>query len=361
MSSSPIIPYDGPLKVHSGPMPTDPEQAARITTDAAVKFSQSFPEFERNAKRGQNPLDDATAGALNEWKRQMRATPPKPACVFNLNPFTLDFGMGDLYLRGIVVPAWSPGMPYPAKHVIRHPRHESFYNEDGSRGFKTILPIHMAAEFLREYSHKDNYGGGVIICEGDVNPEKAGPDFEVELYDPMGRPIIRLQQGIEYDAENNPVPVELEIPIKRKLSDQFEEARKSRNAFYRKQVQKAEHDWRLPDGRGKQNVTAVHDLMADILVAEGLLAKKPDWNLTSRLEEGLAGNDCKACGSTPKLGAYKCVTCGNILNALEAYKDFAIEFDHGKMAMLTSDELEEAELVKMEREDVKPAKKAKKT
>jgi hypothetical protein len=354
MSSTPITPYTGPIKVHEGPLPKDPAQQVQVFKQASENFPKAFPEYESQVKKGTNPLDEATLTSLNELKAQMRATPPKPATVINLNPMSLDFGMGNLYMRGIVVPGCAPGMPY-AKYTIRHWRHQSLYQEDGSRFFRPILPIHMAGEFAREFSHKDNYGGGVIICEGEINPEKIGPDFMVEVYDQHGRVVTTTEAGFEFDEENNKVPVLLQVPIKQPLHRLIETARKARNAHYKKQVQKAEHDWRLPDGRGKQNVTEVHSLMAAVLVADGELSKMPDWNLTSRSEEGLADNSCKACGNVPRVGAYKC-ECGNILNALEAYRDFDIEFEHPKMGMLTSDELEEAELIKMEREEARKPK-----
>lgn len=356
MSSAPITPYTGPLQVHEGPLPADPQLNAKIRTDAAVKFSQSFPEFERNAKKGTNPLDEATQTSLNELRAQMRSIGVKPATVINLNPMPLDFGMGNLYMRGIVVPACAPGQPY-AKYTVRHWRHESLYNEDGSRFFRAILPIKMAGEFVREFSSKDNYGGGVIICEGDINPEKCGADFMVEIYDQHGRPITVTQRGIEYDEENNEIPVELQVPVKKSLHQLIDDVRRLRNAFYKKTVAIAERDWNLPDGRGKQNVNEVHRLMAELLVAEGERAKLPDFcTATDKAGLGLSDTNCRACGTTPKVGAYKCA-CGNILNALEAYKDFDIQFEHAKMAMLTSDELEEAELIKMEREDARKPKK----
>jgi hypothetical protein len=347
-----ITPYKGPMEVHAGPLPKDPEQAAKVMSDAAVKFSSVFNEYERAIKKGTNPLDEVTATNLNELKRQMRSTPPKPATVINLNPMDLEFGATNLYMRGIKVPACNPGMPY-SKYHIRHWRHESFYLEGGERNFRPILPIHMAAEFVREFSHKDNYGGGVIVCEGEINPEKLAPDFEVETYDQMGRPITMDRQGVEYDEENHAIATIIQTPVRRRLHDLITESRSARNAFYRKQVRKAERDYRLPDGRGKANISEVHLLMAQVLHADGELPVMPDWNLTSRMEQGLSDHNCKACGNVPREGAYKCQNCGNILNALEAYKDFAIEFDHAKMAMLTSDELEEAELVRMEREESK--------
>lgn len=363
MSTTEVIkPYTGSMQVSDVPKGTSPEVAAKITADAAVKFSEVFHEVSNQIKKGQNPLDDITRNNLEDLKRTVRTNGYKHATVFNLNPMPLEFGATNLYLRSIVVPACQPGMAYPAKHVIRHWRHEGLYEEDGSRKFKAIFPIRMAGEFVREYSHKDNYGGGVIICEGDINPEKCGPDFEVETYDALGRPITTPQGALEYDEEGNAIPVVNNLPVRRKLHDLINEARKARNAHYKKVVARMSRDWQLPEGRGKFNVTDVHRMMAAVLMADGELAKLPEFCTEATPEEaGLGDASCKACGNIPKAGAYKCMNCGNILNALEAYKDFAIEFDHAKMAMLTSDELEEAELIKMEREEArqpKPKKKA---
>jgi hypothetical protein len=354
-----IKPYTGNVTLHQGPLPKDPELAAKVMSDAAVKFSESFQDLNNQIKKGQNPLDDVTRGNLEDLKRTVRTNGYKHATIINLNPMPLEFGATNLYLRSIVVPACEPGMQY-AKHCIRHWRHEGMYEEDGTRKFKAIFPIHLAAQFVREYGHKDNYGGGVIICEGDINPEKCGPDFEVETYDTIGRPITTPQAAIEYDEEGGAIPVVNQLPVKRKLHDLMNEARKARNAHYKKVVARMSRDWSLPEGRGKFNVTDVHRMMASVLLADAEIAKLPDFCSEASMEEaGFADSTCKACGNTPKAGAYKCVNCGNILSALEAYKDFAIEFDHAKMAMLTSDEMEEAELIKMEREDARKPKEAK--
>lgn len=357
-----IKPYTGPLQVSAVPKGATPEQAAKITTDAAVKFSEVFRDVLPGAsdgvqiKKGQNPLDDVTRGNLEDLKRTVRTNGYKHATIINLNPIPLEFGATNLYMRSIVVPACEPGMQY-GKHCIRHWRHEGFYDEDGTRHFKAIFPIRLAAEFVREFGHKDNYGGGVIICEGDINPEKCSPDFEVEVYDDIGRPVTTPQPSIEYDEENNPIAVVNQLPVRRKLWDIIHESRKKRNAHYKTVVARMERDWALPEGRGKFNVTDVHRLMAHVLLADGERVKLPDFCSAASMEEaGMADTSCKACGNTPRAGAYKCQNCGNILNALEAYKDFAIEFDHAKMAMLTSDEMEEAELIKLERDELKKPK-----
>lgn len=354
-----IKPYTGSMQVSTVPKGATQEQAAAIHADAAVKFSEVFRELlpgaseSNQVKKGQNPLDDVTRANLEELKRTVRTMGFKHATIFNLNPVSLEFGATNLYLRSIVVPACEPGMQV-AKHVIRHWRHEGMYEEDGTRKFKAIFPIRMAGEFVREFGHKDNYGGGVIICEGDINPEKCGPDFEVEVYDEIGRPVTIAQPSVEYDEENNPIAVINQLPVKKKLWEILAAARRSRNSHYKKVVARMSRDWQLPEGRGKFNVTDVHRLMAAVLMADGELAKLPEFCTEATPEEaGLSDFTCKACGAKPKMGAYKCLSCGNILNALEAYKDFAIEFEHAKMAMLTSDELEEAELIKMEREELK--------
>jgi hypothetical protein len=333
----PVI--DETLKPYQGPPPT-PEN-----------FGQAFPQYEQALKKGVNNLDQDSQTNLNELRRQMRSSPPKPATVINLHPWPLTFGATNRFLRGITIPACEPGMPY-AYHHIRGYRTDWEYNENGTLKFKAILPIELAGQFVREFSNKDSYGGGVIIYEGEGNPEKV--DL-VESYDPIGRVQTIQKSVIVYDEENRPIQEMGEIPIRKKLNDLLVEARSQRNAAYLLRVRKADHDYNLPDGRGKWLINDTHPLMAEILFAEGVISEVPKWNLASRFEQGLSENNCKSCGSPTKTDSYKCA-CGNILDPLAAYMDFAIEYGHAKMEMLASDEWEQVEEEKLRRQSAKSQK-----
>lgn len=341
-----IIPYQGGQVVMS--------EAAQEASRAAESWAAADPHLTNAIKKGVNNLDSDSQNNLNELARQMRATPPKPATVINLHPWPLSFGAANRFLRGITVPACEPGMSY-AYHHIRGYRRDWEYNENGTLRFKPILPIELAGQFVREFSNKDSYGGGVIIYEGEGNPEKVEM---VEVYDPIGRVQTISKPVIVYDEENRPVQEMGEIPIRRKLLDLLAEARNSRNIFYMDRVQRADRDYRLPDGKGKWLINDTHKLMAEMLFAEGLITAVPEWNLASRFEQGLSETNCKSCGSPTKTGSYKC-SCGNILSPLAAYLDYAIEFEHAKMEMLTSDEREEAEAERDRRVAAKTAPKPK--
>ena len=154
-----IVPYEGGQVVIS--------EAAQAAAQAAQSWAAADPAMANSLRTGSpNKLDQTSALALKALEQQMRQTPPKPATVINLHPWPLTFGATCRFLRGITVPACEPGMPYAYLH-IRGYRRDWEYNEDGSLKFKPILPIQLAAEFVREFSNKDTYGGGVIIYEGD--------------------------------------------------------------------------------------------------------------------------------------------------------------------------------------------------
>jgi hypothetical protein len=334
-----IVPYQGGQVVVS-------EEA-----QAAAKAAQEWSHLDSGltsalTKRGVNNLDPDTQRRLNELRQRMRTSPPKPATVINLHPWSLTFGSNSIFLRGITIPACEPGMPY-AYHHIRGYRADKYPREDGTSDFVPIMPIELAAQFVREFSTKETYGGGVIIYEGESHPDKI--DL-VETYDPIGRLNVTQKHVTEYDEENRPVTVVAEVPIKRKLASIIDEQRKARNAFYFASVQKADHDYKLPDGRGKWLITPNHQSMAQMLFAEGVIPVVPEWNLSSRLEQGLSENNCPACGNSPREGSFKCASCGHILNAFAAYKAGAIEWGHVSMDTMSSDEWEEAEETKTARE-----------
>lgn len=320
-----IKPYEGP--------PPSPEN-----------FSRAYPQMETAIKKGVNNLDAESQANLNEFMQTMRANPPKPATVVNLHPWPLAFGYGNRLLRGFTVPACEPGQICNFLH-IRNFRKDWEQNENGSLKFKPVTPIQIAAEFVREYANKDNDGGGVLIYLGESNPLKAG---NVECYDSLGRQITNPKQGIETDEEGNKVPVMFQEPVFKPFDHLLKEAITIRNQVYLRKVQRADHDYNLPDGRGKRNVHDKHLLMAEVLYAEGIIKDLPKWDLSTKIDEGFSQNNCKACGGNVREGAYRCTNCGNILNVVEAFRDGAV-IPEAKFANCTHDELEQIEEIKAER------------
>jgi hypothetical protein len=358
------MPTQTPIKPYEGPPPTkenftealrpDLEEAAIAQNAAAATgiasdiggtqgFVATVPIVRPKALR---PLDLPSQRNLDQLRRQMRSNPPQVATVINLHPFPLFFPSTDIYLRGIIVPACNPGQDF-AWHHIKVWSPEKAYEEGDSASlkFSAVLPIHKAAQFLRAFADPETYGGGVIIYEGGENPRNKK---EVETYQQDGRPLVKLIDGIEEDQEGHQIPTTVEIPIKRNLYAMIDEHRERRNRFYKLQVKQADTNWKSGDDNRRKLVTDRHRLFAEVLYAEHIIPVLPDWDLATRLEAGLAQNNCKSCGSTVPKDAYQC-KCGNIVDALAAYKDYKIEFEHAKMEMLSPEQYAEAEKVRDER------------
>lgn len=319
---------------------------AQQAAHASQEFARSFPIYEQAVKKGVNNLDPVSQGRLNEMRAEMRSNPSRPATVVNLHPWDLMFSAGIPLLRGIQVPACPPGQIYSFHH-IRVKRFEMFYEEDGTMAYRPLRPIQLAGEFVREFSNKDNDGGGVIIYEGESNPDKVGT---VETYDSAGRPMTMDKPGLEYDEDNRPQQIVEKHPVRRSFDEMLKEAIALRNKVYFDKVQRADRDYHLPDGRGRRLITEKHRLMAEVLFAEGIIPVVPEWNLASRMEQGLSENNCPACATPTRQGAFKCASCGHILSAFEAYKAGAIEYGHVSFETMSSDEWEQAEELKAERE-----------
>lgn len=323
-----------PIKPYQGPPPSKDN------------FAQAFPELEQKVMKGVNLLDPESLANLEALRAQMRSNPAKPATIVNLHPWPLTFGAINPLMRGITIPACAPAQAF-AHAYIRVWRHDKYLNENGSYNYRPILPIQIAAEFVREFSNRDNDGGGVIIFEGDTNPDKVK---EVELYDPMGRPMTTPHRTFDEDEEGNRVPVTAFLPVKGDFQKVLREAIAVRNQVYLRKVQQADHDYNLPDGRGRRNIHDKHLLMAEVLFADGLISSMPKWNLTTRLEDGFEEGNCPACGTPKRQKAFKCGSCGHVLDPLEAYRNGAIEYGHLSMEMLTVDEMEQADEIRAERE-----------
>lgn len=332
MSTDTIKPFQGP--------PATPNNFA----DAHPELKSAITE---PVKRGVNLLDPESQANLEAVKAMMRSNPAKPATVVNLHPWPLSFGYGNPLLRGITIPPCMPGQIYSHAY-IRVQRYDKFLTDNGSYNYKPILPITIASEFLREFSNRDNDGGGVIIYEGEINPDKVK---EIELYDPMGRPITRTVQRWEWDEENNKIPVTGYEPIKGDFQKILKEALTLRNQVYLRKVQAADHDYNLPDGRGRRNITDKHLLMAQVLHADGILRELPKWNLAPTEQEELDMGRCPACDVVRKGKGYKCHNCGHILDPLAAFKAAAIPYGDMSLTLLTVDEMEEVEEIQAEREE----------
>lgn len=335
-----VIHYDGGSVVQT--------PASQRASAAASEFAKANPDYIKalqSAKdvKGINNLDVASQQRLNELRQRMRSSRPKPATVINLHPWPLQFSGSDLFLRGIYVPACNPGQPFAYQH-IRSYRVSHEYNEDGTFEFAPILAIDMAGQFLRDFSNADIYGGGIVIYEGEGHPDKIE---EVETYDQQGKLQTVREVGIEYDEENRAVQVPVDVPVKKSLAALISQQRKVRNDFYLNRVKLADQNYNRPDGKGKSLVTNLHCLMADVLFAEGIIAAVPNWDLKGSVELGLRDEPCPSCGGTPKAEAFKCVSCGHVLNAFDAYMNGAIEHGHASMDLLSG---EEWELVEKENE-----------
>ena len=320
------------------------------------KFATAFPQMEALAKAGRNVLDSVSQKNLDDLRARMRANKPRPATIVNLLPWKLIVTGGSTF-QGIEVPACPPGVAFTHQHIRYWKTDTPRYNEDCTAFlYDPIYPIQIAREFVRVYCNRERFGGGVIVYEGDGHPDKVDM---VETYDDSGLPITSSEYGIEEGQEGEKIEVVIQAPIRQKYNDIYRRERGLRNAMFKRKVEVMNRDYQLPDGKGRRNLTDNHILMAEVLFAEGVISEKPKWSLVSRLDEGLEAFDCPKCGEPRKKNAYACRACNNILDALAAYKDYAIDFDNVKMDMLTSDELEAANEIRVEREQAKKAKKDK--
>lgn len=317
MSTSPIVPYQG--------IPATKET-----------FAQAFPEVEvARTNKGVTYLDPISRRNLDDLRRQMAATPPQHATVVNLLPWELSFPVGMPLLRGLVVPACHPGMPFSYYHIRSwRADRELMSNDEGSWAFRPITPIMQAGQFIREFLNKDNMGCGVIIYEGGQHPDKMK---EVETYDNLGNPVTLERSGVMYDEEQRSIPQTISVPVKGSVPDMLRSHRETRNKAFFKRVQDADAWYR--NEKTRHQVTDLHRVMADVLVAEGLIPVAPDWNLSSRLQQGLSEHNCPACQQPVAAKAYKC-DCGNVIDPLAAYMDSWITIEHAKMERLTEDQWE---------------------
>lgn len=324
-------------------------QAFRETAEA---FAKTFLDIQPGRRNTGNRLDALTNKRLNDIVRRKRSNPPPPATIINLHPWKLEFSTGIPLLRGVTVPPCQPGESYSWKH-IRHARHDGFPKEDGTRDFEIIAPIQIAGEFVREFGSDDNYGGGVIIYTGERSPDKVD---EVETYDLRGKPIEMQSMAVEYDEEENPVSVPVNVPVKRKLLELIEEQRELRNQRYMRRVQVADSYYKSNDPKLRRLIIDTDRLMAEVLKADGIIPRMPDWNMATAMEQGLAGTNCW-CGATPQIDAPMCPN-GHVISPLLAYQRALIEYGHVSMDGMSAEDWVEVEIIKAKRDEIREAVRA---
>jgi hypothetical protein len=323
---------------------------------SAAQFSKDYAEvadFTTLAHSARQPkavpintLDPESQSNLNEFYMAMRSNRPLPATVINMHPWPLP-GVGQ-FTRAITIPACPPGDPYNYSH-IRGYSADKKYQDNGSFTFGCIRPIQKAVEFFVNFNNPDSGGPGVIVYEGEGHPDKV---LMVNTYDPLGKAFTDEKSTIEYDAEERPTPVISLIPIQRNLAEYIAEVRAQRNAHYLAKVQLADTYVRDLKTHGRRPINPLHRLMAEVLFAEGVIDAIPDWGLATKMQRGLAKQNCRSCGNPYNDGAFRC-TCGHIINPLEAYRDSAIEYTHVSMDSLSADERVEAMKIKQARDEAK--------
>ncbi len=332
-----------PIKPYAGSVPA-----------SAETFADCFPAVTRAiTKRGVRELDDVSAQNLKDLRDMMRQSPPKPATIVNLHPWKLLFPVGDILLRGIEVPACEPGEAF-AHLYIRKYRHEWKYNDDAQLVFKPVLPITLAQEFVREFSNVDGDGGGVLIYEGEIRPDKAG---RVNCYNQLGQVMTEPGEGVDYDEQDQPYQITIQKPVQKPFKELYDAAIEQRNAFYLRKIQEVDRDYKAPETRRKIQITDKHFAMADVLFKEGIIPQLPEWRMLTRLEMGLqaADQDCPACGSPRKGKAFMCTECQHVFDPLQAYLQAKIPFTHVAMDLLTPEQWVIAEEERVRREGNKRA------
>jgi len=177
-----------------------------------------------------------------------------------------------------------------------------------------IVPMELAEDYSREFL--DRMGvGGVIVYQGDENPESPG------------------------------------------LTAKLEEARRARNVWLLRKVHEAETEWADTSGRGRKNITELHRKAAEVLLNIKMLKHQPAWLLAVNGENGELPDPCPGCGEVADRKAVVCKSCRYVFQPIDAYKAAMIEYDHMSMQRLTEEEWREVNEIKEQRDKAKAAAK----
>lgn len=168
-------------------------------------------------------------------------------------------------------------------------------------------PLEVADDFIKEYNEVQRCGG-VFVYEGEQMPETS-PGLKNMLF----------------------------------------KAAEARNQWCMARVEEANLEFASEASR--KNITEVHRNAWRILFHAGLVKKEdqPPW-LTAINPSAVKAHAeiCKRCG-TGLAGGYACKECGNIINALAAYEDGAIEWGHVSFQKMTDEEFKKATEIKNRR------------
>src|SRR5437588_9091573 len=257
-----------------------------------------------------------------EEQRRLLRTVWKEASIVNLMPFPLNVN-GVLHARlagpdGNQVPECPVGKRFVRKVIseLQWDVRDEGAGMDNVDNYTPVIwfPMDLAHDYEREFL--DRMGvGGVIIYEGKQEPE--GPEFEKML----------------------------------------ENARKARNRWLLRKVQEAEADWADTSGRGRKNITELHRKAAEVLLHDKVLKHQPAWLLAINAEGGETPDPCPGCGAVSDANALICKNCSYVHKPIAAYKAAMIAYDDMSMERLTTDEWNEVNAIRAQREEARKAAK----
>jgi len=242
--------------------------------------------------------------------------------VVNLMPFPLNVS-GVLHGRlagsdGNQIPACKVGQDY-ARRVIED---LAWAIRDEGAGMDNVdnytpvsfAPSELAADYIREFIHRMGVGG-VIVYPGDDEPKESGREAE-------------LQQ-----------------------------AHMARNQWLLRKVQEAEADWADSSGRGRKNITDLHRRAAEVLLHDKVLKHQPAWLLALNSDGSELPDPCPGCGEVADRRAAICKSCRYVFKPIAAYKAAMIAYDDMSMERLTTDEWNEVNAIRAQREEARKAAK----
>ncbi|MDE2102631.1 MAG: hypothetical protein KGL39_35625 [Patescibacteria group bacterium] len=264
----------------------------------------------------------------------------KPVTILNLNTFPLTINGGMFFPDA--VPACKLGEPY-ARHVIEKTRwgtKDLGCDQQGTMQMEPfpLIPVVLAAEYIREYAQQDGGFGGVLCYVGDQDPAslKKGDTVRVPevAYNDLGEFYVEVKE--------------------RDFHESLDALRRRRNQSILARLEAA-NGWYENDTQ-RMNVNDMHRAMARLALAEGLIQELPRWVLQANTLQSKSADPCPSCAEIPKAGAILCVNCNYIFDVLEAYKQARIGYGSLEMDRLNAEEWKTVNRIKAERDKARGAR-----
>lgn len=255
-----------------------------------------FGEYDPGKAKGR-AQDPEFETVLQSMRMRHAKTGISPATVINMLPLPLVVNSPMHTIGGVRIAACTGADKDFTAHVWHECAIEVRYIGEGINQPWDFLPIQLAEAFESEYY---SMGGVVAIVGLPTEKNLSKPENEKKIFEALDRMYVWMMGKI---IEANAL-------------------------------------WNSPNHGLSAAIVEVHRVCAIRMFEIGKIPELPAWIQAVREQSAIEAK-CPSCAIIPAAGAFRCISCNEILDPVAAFRNGSIQEDHASLERLTREEVEE--------------------